>query len=146
VNAVADERTHLCPQCGKPFDLDDKLFDFAIAAHEKDHTPGRNSPADLIRYDDDALMWVCKICGDPLHIGEFTARQQVITHCREKHGSLPASSAPVTARGGRRSSGHGGHREGIAETIGDALEDSADAIGRGIAGAFRFVGDLFSGD
>ena len=37
--------TYHCPVCGKPFDLGDKLFDFAIAAHEKDHKPENNSPA-----------------------------------------------------------------------------------------------------
>lgn len=143
---MGDERTSTCPVCGKPFDLDDKLYDFAIAAHEKDHTPGRNNPADLIRYDDDALMWVCKICGDPLHIGEFTARQQVITHCRDEHGSLPASSAPVTAGGGRKSGGHAHRGEGIGEAIGEIIEDSAGAIAKGVGAFFGFIGDVISGD
>lgn len=126
----ADEDTYLCPACGKPFDETDRLFDFAIAAHEKQHAVNRNSPADLIRFEEDGLMWVCKICGDPLHIGEFTARQKVISHCNEKHGSLPGPSIPVTARDGRRR-GSGSSR-GFGEAVGDLAEAVAESIGNAI--------------
>lgn len=133
-----EENTYLCPVCGKPFDTDDRLFDFAIAAHEKDHTPGRNNPANMIRYDASALMWVCKLCGDPLHPGEFTARQRVIGHCRVKHDSVTGSpsSAPVTARGGSRGSSSRGVGD-IAEDVGEAI---VDGIGRVVGGIFRAFG------
>lgn len=32
-----DGNIYHCPVCGKPFDMDDKLADFALAAHQKDH-------------------------------------------------------------------------------------------------------------
>lgn len=34
---MSSERIYVCPVCGKPFDMDEKLADFALAAHEKDH-------------------------------------------------------------------------------------------------------------
>jgi hypothetical protein len=41
-----DGNIYHCPVCGKPFDMDDKLADFALAAHQKDHghslRPGRD--------------------------------------------------------------------------------------------------------
>lgn len=133
-----EEDTYLCPVCGKPFDKDDRLFDFAIAAHEKDHTPGRNNPANMIRYDESALMWACKLCGDPLHPGEFTARQRVIGHCRVKHDSVTGSpsSAPVTARDGSRGSSSRGVGD-IAEDVGEAI---VGGIGRVAGGIFRAFG------
>lgn len=131
-----------CPVCGKPFDRLDKLVDFAIAAHEKDHAPGRNSPANMIRYDESSLMWVCKICGDPLHAGEITARQAVIGHCREVHGSVTASSAPVTARGGRGKGSSNSRGEDILEAIGEGLGAVGDAIGGGVGKALGFLGDI----
>ncbi|QBZ72129.1 hypothetical protein SEA_KRADAL_243 [Streptomyces phage Kradal] len=137
---MSDDDTYLCPVCGKPFDKADRLFDLAISAHEKDHAPQRNNPANMIRYDEDALMWVCKLCGHQLHIGEFTARQKVITHCREAHGSTTASSAPVTARGGRPGrSGPGGKAVDLAEDVGEAIVD-------GISAVFRGIGNALSGD
>jgi ribosomal protein L37AE/L43A len=137
---VSDEGIYLCPVCGKPFDSTDRLFDWAISAHEKDHAPQRNNPANMIRHNENALMWVCKLCGDPLHPGEYTARQKVITHCREKHGSTTASSVPVTARGGRRGrSGPGGKAVDLAEDVGEAIVD-------GISAVFRGIGNALSGD
>jgi hypothetical protein len=129
--------TYHCPVCGKPFDLGDKLFDFAIAAHEKDHKPENNNPANLIKYDQNSLMWCCNLCGDPLHMGEFTARQKVIGHCRTKHGALfsGSSSTPVTARGGR---GSGSRSVGeVAEDVGEAI---VDGVSRVIGGIFRALG------
>jgi hypothetical protein len=41
------ENIYHCPVCGKPFDMDDKLADFALAAHQKDHgdsPPPRTRP------------------------------------------------------------------------------------------------------
>lgn len=131
--------TYLCPVCGKPFDTTDRLFDFAIAAHEKDHRPEKNNPANMIRYDEETKLWVCKLCGDWLHTGEFNARQKSISHCREEHGSVPgsSSSAPVTARGGRGSgSGSRGIGE-LAENVGEAI---VDGVGRAIGGIFRAFG------
>lgn len=143
MSAVGDD-TYPCPVCGKPFDRSDKLFDFAIAAHEKDHAPQRNNPANMILWHDDSLMWCCKLCGDPLHIGEFTARQKAISHCREKHGSMTASpfSAPVTARGGRGS----GSSRGFGEAVGDIVEDCAEGIGKVFKAIGEAVGDALSGD
>lgn len=127
--AVSGEEVYYCPVCNRPFDRADKLFDLALASHEKSHAPQRNNPANMIQYDDESLTWCCKLCGDSLHIGEFTARQKVITHCREKHGGMPASSTPDMARGGGGGtrSGFGGRLADIAEDIGDAL---GGAIGR----------------
>lgn len=137
------DETYRCPVCAKPFDTADKLFDFAIAAHAKDHTPQRNNAANLIRFEEDGLMWVCKLCGDPLHIGEFSARQQAVTHCRVKHGSLPHSSAPVTARGGRSGSGgkvrdsaKDGFLDGVGDVVGDALGGIGRAVGKVLGGIF----------
>lgn len=137
---MSDDDTYICPVCGKPFDKNDRLFDLAISAHEKDHSPQRNSPANMIRWDESGLMWVCKLCGCPLHIGEYTARQQVITHCREAHGSTTASSAPVTARGG------GSGRSGVGGKAVDLAEDVGEAIADGVGAFFRAIGDAFTGD
>lgn len=141
---MSGDDTYFCPVCAKPFDKSDRLFDFAIAAHEKDHAPQRNNPANMILWHDDSLMWCCKLCGEDLHIGEFTARQKVITHCREKHGSTTAgsSSAPVTARGGRGSSGS----RGFGEAVGDIVEDCAEGIGKVFKAIGEAVGDAFSPD
>lgn len=135
----ATDDTYLCPVCGKPFDTQDRLSDFAIAAHEKDHRPERNNPANMIRYDESGLTWVCKLCGDPLHPGEFTARQQVVGHCRVKHNSVTgsSSSAPVTARGGSRGSSTSRGIGDIAEDVGEAI---VDGIGRAVGGIFRAFG------
>lgn len=131
----AGDDTYVCPVCAKPFDLTDRLSDFAISAHEKQHRPENNSPANLIRYDEASLMWCCKLCGVPLHQGEFTARQNVISHMRHIHNSATASSTSVTAGGGRRS-GRSGSR-GVGEAIGDIAEDVIDAIGSALGGIFR---------
>lgn len=142
---AADPDDYFCPVCGKPFDRTDRLFDFAIAAHEKDHAPQRNNPANMIRYDDDSLMYVCKPCGYPLHIGEYTARQKAITHCREVHGAAMASSTSVTAGGGR---GRGGSRdsEGVVETVldavGEGLSAAGDAIGGAVGKVLGAIGDI----
>lgn len=134
-----DEDTYLCPTCGKPFDKTDRLFDFAIAAHEKDHTPQRNNPANMIRWNEDSLMWCCVLCGAPIHIGEYTARQMIIGHCRVVHDSVTAgsSSAPVTARGGRGSSGS----RGFGEAVGDLVEDAAEGIGKVFKAIGNAIGD-----
>lgn len=139
---AADPGTYECPVCGKPFDRGDGLFDFAVSAHEKDHSPGRNNPANMIRWSDEDLMWVCKLCGDPMHVGEYTARQQVITHCREVHGSVTASSAPVTARGGRGRKSGDSRGEDILDAIGDGLEAAGDAIGGAVGKVLGFFGDI----
>ncbi len=140
-----DENTYFCPVCAKPFDRGDKLSDFALAAHEKDHKPERNNPANMIRYDDESLMWVCKICGAPMHIGEYSARQAVIGHCREIHGSTTASSASVTAGGGRRGRSNR-DSEGVVDTVldavGDGLEAAGDAIGGAVGNALDFLGKM----
>lgn len=136
--------TYHCPICGKPFDTTDRLFDFAIAAHEKDHTPQRNSPANLIVYKGDSLMWCCKLCGAPLHQGEFTARQMIVGHCRAAHDAVPgggSSSAPVTARGGR-----GSGSRGFGEAVGDVIEDAAEGIGKVFKAIGEAIGDAISGD
>ncbi len=138
-----------CPVCGKPFDRGDRLFDFAIASHEKDHSPGRNNPANMIRYDEDSLLWVCKLCGDPMHIGEYTARQQIITHCREVHGSVTASSASVTAgggRGGRSKRDSDGIVDNVLDAVGDGLELAGEAIGGAVGRTLDFLGGLLSDD
>jgi ribosomal protein L37AE/L43A len=131
---VSADDTYFCPDCAKPFDTADRLFDFALAAHVKQHEPSRNNPANLIKYNDDTLMWCCKLCGAPLHPGEYTARQSVISHMRHIHGSTTASSAPVTAGGSRRS-GRSGSR-GIGDAIGDIAESIGDAIGSTIGKIF----------
>lgn len=134
--STADDGLYTCPECGKPFDRLDGLFDFAIAPHEKSHKAQYRNPANLIRYDQAGLMWHCKICGDPLHAAEFTAQMQAISHCNEKHGGLPASTAPVTARGGR---GKGSGSRSLADVVGDIAEDVGEAIGK----AFDAIGDIF---
>lgn len=134
---MSGEGIYLCPVCDKPFDTEDRLFDFALSAHTKEHEPSRNNPANLVRYDDESLMWVCKLCGDPLHPGEYTAHQKVISHCRSKHGSVPGSSAPVTARGG----GSGNRRSGAGRVL-DVVEDIGEAIGDAVGGALgKILGD-----
>lgn len=131
------DSTYHCPTCNKPFDRNDGLFAFAFSAHEKQHALSQSRPENLIRFEEDGLMWVCKICGDPLHIGEFSARQKVITHCREKHGSLPASSAPVTAGGGRAGKSGSGSR-----SFGEAVEDIAEAVIDGVGSVIgKLLGD-----
>lgn len=132
-----DGDTYRCPVCDKPFDMTDRLADFALSAHMKDHAPERNNPANLIRFETEGLMWTCKLCGAPLHAGEFTARQMVIGHCRVMHGSVPGSSAPVTAGGGR-SGGSGSRGKGIANAIGDIAEDVFGAIGGALG---KILGD-----
>lgn len=137
---MSTDDTYLCPTCGKPFDKSDRLFDFAIAAHEKGHTPQRNKPANMIRWNEDSLMWCCVLCGAPIHIGEYTARQMIIGHCRVVHDSVTAgsSSASVTAGGGRRSSSS----RGFGEAVEDATEAVVEGIGKVVGGIFR----AFSGD
>lgn len=132
---MSTEDTYYCPVCDKPFDRDDRLFDLAVSTHEKSHSPSRNSPENLILFKEEGLIWVCKLCGDPLHAGEFTARQMVIAHCRQKHGSLPASSAPVTAGGGRSGGSGSGSRN-----FGDVVEGIAEAVVNGVGSA---IGKLF---
>ena len=134
-----DEDTYLCPTCGKPFDKGDRLFDFAIAAHEKDHTPQRNNPANMIRWNEDGLMWCCILCGAPIHIGEYTARQMIIGHCRVVHDSVTggSSSAPVTARGARGASAS----RGFGEAAGDIDADAAAGIGKVYKPLGNAVGD-----
>jgi hypothetical protein len=137
--------TYFCPVCAKPFDRDDKLSDFAIAAHEKDHAPERSNPTNMIRYDGDSLMWVCKICGHPLHIGAYSARQAAIGHCRQAHGSTTASSTSVTAGGGR--GGRSGHRsdgivDGVLDAVGDGLSAVGDAVGGALGKALDFLGGM----
>lgn len=141
----ADEDTYLCPTCGKPFDKTDRLFDFAIAAHEKDHTPQRNNPANMIRWSEDGLMWCCILCGAPIHIGEYTARQMIIGHCRVVHGSTTGSSSstPVTARGGR---GSGNGSRSVGEFIGDVAEDAAEVVIDGLGRAAGAILRAFGGD
>ena len=136
---AADGDTYRCPVCGKPFDLTDRLFDFAISAHEKDHRPENSNPANMIRYDDGSLMWCCKICDAPLHAGEYTARQMIIGHCRAAHDSAigGSSSAPVTARGGR---GSGSGSRGLGELAEDVGEAIVDGVGRVVGGIFRAFG------
>jgi hypothetical protein len=134
--------TYNCPVCNKPFDPLDKLFDFAITSHEKEHDPSRNTPASMIRYDETSLVWICILCGEPLHAGELSARQAVIGHCREKHGSLPVSSAPVTAGGGRPGrSGAGGRTLDIAGDVAEVIGDVLGGIARGIGKVFDGLGD-----
>lgn len=140
-----DGGTYFCPVCGKPFDRGDKLSDFAFAAHEKDHAPERNNPANMIRYDEYSLMWVCKICGGPMHIGEYSARQAVVGHCREVHGSVTASSSPVTAGGGRRGRSDrdpGGVVDTVLDVVGEGLGMAGDAIGGAIGKALDFLGNM----
>lgn len=127
---TADPSVYNCPTCGKPFDRKDGLVNFAIASHEKDHRADRNSPANMIRYDEDGLMWVCKLCGDPMHNGEYSARVAIVTHAREKHGQTFGSSAPVTARGGSS----GGRRSGLGR-VADAVEDAVEAVLDGVGNA-----------
>jgi hypothetical protein len=129
---VSDEGIYLCPACGKPFDTTDRLANFAISSHEKDHAPGLNHPASSIRYDGRSRMWVCKICGEPLNAFELPARQQAITHCDQKHGFLPASSTPVKAGGG----GRGKKGSSAAEAIGDVIEEFVNAIGGALGKMF----------
>lgn len=124
---TSESGVYRCPVCNRPFDLTDGLVDFAIASHEKGHAADRNGPASMIRYEENGLVWVCKLCGDPLHIGEYSARMAVVTHCREKHGQSFGSSAPVTARGGR-SKGRSGFGR-VADAVEDAVEGAVDAVG-----------------
>lgn len=105
-----------CPVCNKPFDTTDGLFDFAIAAHEKDHQADRNSLRNLIRLNDSGT-WQCMLCGHGLGLHEEAARLAVIGHVSEIHGVLPASSFPVVTRDGR-----GRARDVIDEAAGIALK------------------------
>lgn len=135
---VNPPRVYNCPTCGRPFDLDDKLFDFAIASHEKDHTVWRNSPGNLIALGEGG-EWRCKLCQHPLGQHEQAARMAMITHAKQAHGSLPASPAPVTTGGGKAPrSGRGGKVIDIAEDVGEFI---GDAVG-GLLGAIgRALGD-----
>lgn len=45
-----------CPVCDKPFDMTDKLADFALAAHEKEHRTVK--PVNLLVRENG--QWVCK--------------------------------------------------------------------------------------
>lgn len=131
-------RVYHCPTCGRPFDLDDKLFDFAIASHEKDHAVWRNSPGNLIVFGEDG-KWHCKLCQHDLGTHEQAARLAMITHARTAHGSLPASSVPVTTGDGKaRRSGRGGKALDIAEDVGEAIGEAVGgflgAIGRALGG------------
>lgn len=139
---MSDEGVYTCPVCEKPFDRRDGLFDFAVSAHEKEHRPQNNNAANMIRYDDASLMWVCKLCGAPLHPGEYTARQMVIGHCRVMHDSVTggSSSAPVTARGGR---GSGSGSRTVGEIVSDVAEDVGEAIVEGLGKALGGIAKLF---
>lgn len=124
---TSESEIYRCPVCEKPFDRKDGLFDFAIAAHEKDHRADRNGPSSMIRYDEASEMWACKLCGDPLHRAELSARLSVVTHSREKHGQTFGSSAPVTARDGRSKSSRSGFGR-----VADAVEDAVGAVFDGV--------------
>lgn len=121
-----------CPVCAKPFDRTDDLFDFAVAAHEKGHAASRNDPSNLIALNGEGT-WCCTLCGHPFGAAEEFARIAVIGHARQKHGSTPASSAPVTARGGTRAGG-----AGFGRRIGDLVEDVGEALGNAIG---KILGD-----
>lgn len=122
-----------CPVCGKLFDRADELFDFALAAHEKDHAASRNDPSNLIVLSDQDV-WCCKLCRHPFGIFEASARIAVIAHARDKHGSAPASSAPDMTRGGRGQASRSG-----SKGLGKRIEDGVEAV-------FDFLGDIIKID
>lgn len=101
-----------CPDCGRPFDLRDKLVDFAIASHEKDHQARHSTPQSLLSRGVDGV-WRCKVCAHPFGKSEEMAGLAVISHGAE-HGVTPVRpGAP-----GRTGTG--------------SLGDAARALGRGL--------------
>jgi hypothetical protein len=143
---MAEDAVYRCPICNKPFDTADDLASFAIAAHEKDHHADRNSPRSLIRLDD-SDVWRCMLCDHEYGRHEEAAKLAAISHVRKAHGSLPASSAPATTRGGRSGAqvprpGLGGKADAVIGLIGDGLDAAGNRIG-GVAGAaLEFLGNL----
>lgn len=75
-----------CPTCHKLFDMSDKLADFALAAHVKDHAPYSSSPKNLIKEDADGV-WVCKLCGYPCGRSAGVACTAAISHAETMHPS-----------------------------------------------------------
>lgn len=120
-----------CPVCGKPFHMADKLADFALAAHEKEHRTMR--PERLLVQRDG--LWVCTQCGEPFGSSKDMAKIGMVSHMKE-HGIRPASSsAPDTTRGGkgRGSSGSGStFTEGVSEVVGDFVEGIVEGVGKAL--------------
>lgn len=85
-----------CPVCAKPFHRDDKLSDFALAAHEKEHRTMK--PERLLVSGESG--WRCTLCGELLRTSEDMARIAMISHMKV-HGIRPASSAPDATGGGK---------------------------------------------
>lgn len=116
-----------CAVCGKPFDMDDKLSDFALAAHEKEHQTMK--PERLLVQRDG--LWVCTQCSEPFGASKDTAKIGMASHMKE-HGIRPvSSSAPDTTRGGK-GRGSADSRSTLAEGVADLVGDVVEGIGRAI--------------
>jgi hypothetical protein len=130
---------HRCRICNKPFNMTDRLADFALSAHMRGHEAGNTSPENMIRLDLGTGMWCCTFCDHPLHQGELMARVAVISHVTE-HGQSFASPSTGTGRvKGSRESRTGA----VGDFFGDLVEDFAKPIGDAIGDAFGAIGRLF---
>jgi DNA-directed RNA polymerase subunit RPC12/RpoP len=120
-----------CPVCGKPFNMTDKLADFALAAHEKEHQTMK--PERLLVQRNG--LWVCTRCGEPFGSSKDMAKLGMSSHMKE-HGIRPASSsAPDATKGGkeRGSSGSGStFAEGVSDFVGDVVEGLIEGVGKAL--------------
>lgn len=117
-----------CPICKKPFDMRDKLADFALSAHMKDHQEMR--PENLLEVKDGELL--CSLCQYPMGSSMEMARISMAGHMRQ-HGIETARPAGA-ARGSGLSWSRG--PEISRKSFGDLVEDVVEGFVAGVVWVF----------
>lgn len=116
-----------CPICKKPFDMGEKLADFALSAHMKDHR--EMHPENLLEVVAGELQ--CAVCQYPMGQSIEMARISMVSHMRQ-HGIEVAQAA----RSSRPAPGRWRAAGDSRKTISELAEDVVEAFVAGVVWVF----------